>query len=144
MLESPGPCPHNLPRFPEGELGVEDQGDGRRKRGPGGDWARSVFAALCALAFGVMAMMLATRWEGMLGALLGTPRPATAAPVTFPGPSSGEQAVSEARARLQRGDGAGALAALDRVSPQEPVYPLAVQLRQQARATAKGEQGRPR
>jgi hypothetical protein len=120
---------------------VKEHGDGQRANGPG-RWARGAFAASCALAFVVIAIVLAARWEGMLGTLLGAPRPASAAPVTFPGATSGEQAVSEARARLQRGDGAGALAALDRVSPHEPEYPLAVQLREQAQAAANGARGR--
>jgi hypothetical protein len=44
----------------------------------------------------------------------------------------GERAISEARRLGERGDLAGALAALERVMPQDPAYPFARRLHGQA------------
>ena len=100
-----------------------------------GAWARRGLAAACAAGFALLAAGVDARWDNLLGALERAPRPASpAAPPPLPlhAPSPGEQAVADARRLMEQGDAAGALAALDRVTPEEPAYPFARQLRRQA------------
>jgi hypothetical protein len=54
--------------------------------------------------------------------------PVTTAPRT----TRGERLLLDARRLLDAGDAAAALAALDQVTPEEPAYPLARKLRDEA------------
>ncbi len=96
--------------------------------------ARRALALLCATGFALLALGVDARWDGLIQALEGAPRPqsaATPAPALAPR-SRGEQALAEARRLMEAGDAAGALRALDGVPPEEPAYPFARQLRRQA------------
>ena len=100
-------------------------------------WSRRVFLAACALLFGSLAAGVAASWDGLIGRLTRAPRPAAmTAPATLgtAALSEGGRAVSDARLRLEQGDPAGALAALERVRPEDPLYPYAQQLRLQSEA----------
>jgi hypothetical protein len=98
-------------------------------------WTRPALALGCAFGFMLLAVGVDARWDGLIQALEGAPRPASAA---TPGPpavaplSKGEQALADARRLMEQGDAAGALRALDGVRPEEPAYPFARQLRSQA------------
>jgi FimV-like protein len=109
-------------------------------------WVRHALIAAWAAAFASMAVGLGSSWNSLLVSLARTPSPTSqpGPPTTqVPVPPAGERALAEARELLDRGDAAGALAALDRVSPQEPAYPFARQLRTQAAAVLRAE-SRPR
>jgi len=109
-------------------------------------WVRHALIAAWAAAFASMAVGLGARWDNLLVSLARTPSPTSrpGPPTTqVPVPPAGDRALAEARELLDRGDAAGALAALDRVSPQEPAYPFARQLRTQAAAVLRAE-SRPR
>ena len=98
-------------------------------------WARPALAVSCAIGLALLAAGVDARWDGLLQALEGAPRPASAAtpvPAAMAPLSKGEQAVAEARRLMEQGDAAGALRALDGVRPEEPAYPFARQLRSQA------------
>jgi hypothetical protein len=103
-------------------------------------WTRTAFATACGVAFAAVTTTVAASWETMIGRLERRPLPAaySAAAATLPAPPAGELALSAARQRLENGDVAGALSALGHIGPDDPVYPFALQLRQQA------EQRRPR
>ena len=59
-------------------------------------------------------------------ALSAEPRPA------YPPPTAGEQALALAALRLEAGDPDGALQALAGVSPEDPAFPFASQMRSRA------------
>ena len=109
-------------------------------------WARPALIAAWAMAFASLAVGVGSRWDRLLVSLSRTPSPTSrpGPPTTqVPVPPAGERALTEARELLDRGDAAGALATLDRVSPQEPAYPFARQLRTHAAAVLRAE-ARPR
>ena len=109
-------------------------------------WARPALIAAWAMAFASLAVGVGSRWDRLLMSLSRTPSPTSrpGPPTTqVPEPPAGERALSEARELLDRGDAAAALATLDRVSPQEPAYPFARQLRTHAAAVLRAE-ARPR
>lgn len=108
-------------------------------------WSRRVFLAACALLFISLAAGVAASWDGLIGRLTRAPRPAAmTAPPTLGAAalSEGGRAVSDARLRLEQGDPAGALAALERVRPEDPLYPYAQQLRLQSEAARRGGDAR--
>jgi hypothetical protein len=97
--------------------------------------ARRALALACAALFALLALGVDARWDGLIRALEGAPRPesaATPAPPAMAPLSPGEQALADARRLMEAGDAAGALRALDGVPPEEPAYPFARQLRRQA------------
>lgn len=109
-------------------------------------WARPALIAAWAMAFASLAVGVGSGWDRLLLSLSRTPSPTSrpGPPTTqVPEPPAGERALSEARELLDRGDAAAALATLDRVSPQEPAYPFARQLRTHAAAVLRAE-ARPR
>lgn len=109
-------------------------------------WSRRALVAAWAVTFALLAGGVASSWERIVGSLVRTPAPnSAAAPPSshIPAPTAGERAVTEAGLLLEKGDPAGALVALDRISPQEPAYPFARQLRGRAEAALR-EPGRPR
>jgi hypothetical protein len=108
-------------------------------------WSRRVFLAACLFVFGSLAAGVAASWDGLIGQLTRAPRPAAmTAPPTLGtvALSEGGRAVSDARLRLEQGDPAGALAALERVRPEDPLYPYAQQLRLQSEAARRGADAR--
>jgi hypothetical protein len=99
---------------------------------------RRAFVVLCAAAMTSFGVGVASSWERLVDRLARTPAPSFS---PGPGPSQpsaapteGERAISEARRLVERGEDDEALAVLDRVSPHEPAYPFARQLRDQIRA----------
>lgn len=109
-------------------------------------WVRPALIAAWAAVFASMAVGVGWSWDRLLVSLARTPSPTSrpGPPTTqVPVPTAGDRALAEARDRLDRGDAAGALAALDRVPPEEPAYPFARQLRTHAAAVLRAE-ARPR
>ena len=109
-------------------------------------WVRPALIAAWAAAFASMAVGVGWSWDRLLVSLARTPSPTSrpGPPTTqVPVPTAGDRALAEARELLDRGDAASALAALDRVSPEEPAYPFARQLRTHAAAVLRAE-ARPR
>lgn len=124
--------PSLLPREPYGDALATDLV--RRRRSP---LTRQAFMAGCTVAFVALAVGLAFSWERLVGGLVQNPSPSSVSLPPVPGvppPAAGEAALARARDLMQRGDPVGALAALDRVSPEEPTYPLARRLRAEAAA----------
>jgi hypothetical protein len=108
-------------------------------------WSRRVFLATCAVVFASLAAGVAASWDGLIGRLTRAPRPAAMmAPPTLGAAavSEGGRAVSDARLRLEQGDPAGALAALERVRPEDPLYPYAQQLRLKSESARRGADAR--
>jgi hypothetical protein len=108
-------------------------------------WSRRAFVASCSLGFAVLTVGVVARWDALLGRLTSAPRPSQAmAPPTLgpPSASAAGRAVSDAQHRLEQGDPAGALAALERVRPEDPLYPYAQQLRLQSEAARRGADAR--
>jgi hypothetical protein len=103
------------------------------RRGEG--WHRDALVALWALGFALLASTVASTWERLVDGLAGVPSPRSMALPTSPviGPASaGAPALAEARRLIEEGDAVGALAALDRVTPQDPAYPFALRFRSRA------------
>lgn len=114
-----------------------------RVRGP--HWSRRAFVASCGLAFATLTIGVVARWDDLLGRLTSAPRPSQAVtPPTIgpPAASPAGRAVSDAQKRLEHGDPAGALEALERVRPEDPLYPYAQQLRLQSEAARRGADAR--
>jgi hypothetical protein len=108
-------------------------------------WTRRAFVASCALVLVSLTVGVATSWDDLMGRLTSAPRPsqAPAPPTLGPPPASAAgRAVSDAQRRLEQGDPAGALAALERVRPEDPLYPYAQQLRLQSEAARRGADAR--
>jgi len=104
-----------------------------------GRWSRRVFAAACASLFAFLGVGVASTWDGFLARLASAPAPDEAEVRAVPpaiAPVEGDRALAEARRRLDAGDAAGALNALDGVAPEQPAYPMARQLRRQAEQAA--------
>ncbi|HXB55749.1 MAG TPA: hypothetical protein VN461_13255 [Vicinamibacteria bacterium] len=102
------------------------------RRGEG--WHRHALVALWALGFALLASTVASTWERLVDGLAGVPSPRVMALPTSPlGPmSAADPALAEARRLIEQGDAEGALAAIDRVTPQDPAYPFALRFRSQA------------
>jgi hypothetical protein len=106
-------------------------------------WWRAALVGLWGLGFLALAGGVAGSWERLVDGLTRTPSPTTAlAPPTTEVPklTLGTRALSEARRLTAQGDAAAALAILDRIPPQDPAYPFARQLRDEAEKTLR--QGR--
>ena len=96
-------------------------------------WSRRAFAATATVVLVALGAGVFSSWDRLLFGLTRPPAPrphAGADPATTD--RAGERALAEARRHMDSGNVAAALAALDRVGPQEPSYPFARQLRQQA------------
>lgn len=107
-------------------------------------WSRRAFMATCALVLGTVTVAVAASWDDLMGRLTRAPRPseASAPPTIGPPSSAAGQAVSDAQRRLEQGDPAGALQALERVRPEDPLYPYAQQLRAQSETARRGADAR--
>ena len=72
-------------------------------------------------------------WDRLLFGLTRPPSPHSHGEGAWVVPATrGDRALAQAHRLLEKGDAAAALAVLDRVGTQEPAYPFARQLRQQA------------
>lgn len=108
-------------------------------------WSRLAFTVAWMAAFGGLAAGVVSSWESLLSRLTRAPLPrsdATPPSIHLPPPSKGERAVADARRLMEQGNAAGALAALDQVSPEEPVYPLARQLRSELESALRAGRAR--
>jgi hypothetical protein len=97
-------------------------------------WSRRAFAAVATAVLVALGAGVFSSWDRLLFGLTRppAPRPHAGADPATADRASGERALAEARRHMDSGNVAAALAALDRVGPQEPSYPFARQLRQQA------------
>jgi hypothetical protein len=114
------------------------------KSGPSA-W-RFTLAASWTVVLAGLTVTIVSGWDRLVSRLTAAPSPRHELPVStdgFPG-SKGERAIAEARHRLEAGDPAGAVAALAQVTPEEPLYPLAVQLRHQVESSLEAGGGSPR
>ena len=110
---------------------AESPGRSGRRRA----WSRLVVAAGWTAGFGLLATGVASSWENLVVSLERTPMPRAeaGAPVTTaPRTTRGERLLLDARRLLDAGDAKAALTALDQVTPEEPAYPLARKLRDEA------------
>jgi hypothetical protein len=138
-----------LPPASDHEQALPDRGDGPRRpaasaevafvgsetefrRGEG--WHRHALVALWALGFALLASTVASTWERLLDGLAGVPSPRAMALPTSPvgSVSPAHPALAEARRLIEEGDARGALAAIDRLTPEDPAYPFALRYRSQA------------
>jgi hypothetical protein len=103
-------------------------------------WSRAAFIGLCAALFTVMGVGVASTWPGLLARLTEAPSPRSAPLATSesPGSTVGDRTVARARRLLESGEARAALSVLDTVSPQDPAYPFARQLRGHAQRALKG------
>ena len=100
-------------------------------------WSRRAVVGGWVLLFGLLATGVASSWDRLLDRLGRAPSPSSrpAPPATsVAAPTPGERAVADARRLLDQGENAAALTVLDRISPDEPAYPFARELRRQAEA----------
>jgi nitroreductase len=96
-------------------------------------WSRRAFAAASTIVLVVLGAGVFSSWDRLLFGLTRPPAPRPSGVAALPPPArGGDRALAEARRLLDAGESAAALAALDRVGPEEPAYPFARQLRQQA------------
>ena len=109
-------------------------------------WSRRAVIGAWVVVFGMLATGVASSWDRLLDRLGRAPSPtsASAPPATsLAAPTPGERAVANARRLLDQGETAAALSILDRISPDEPAYPFARELRRQAEtALLSGGRGR--
>ncbi len=103
-----------------------------------GRW-RAAFVAAWSVALLLFGARLAFSWERLVVGLVAPPSPVAAgivAPRELARATPADAALSQAREALDAGDLAGALAALDRIEPQDAPWPFAQQLRARAQARA--------
>jgi hypothetical protein len=109
-------------------------------------WSRRAVIGGWVVVFGVLAAGVASSWDRLLDRLTRAPSPSSqpASPASsLAAPTPGERAVADARRLLDQGETAAALTVLDRISPDEPAYPFARELRRQAEtALLSGGRGR--
>jgi len=104
-------------------------------------WSRRALVMFWAVGFALLGAGVAPSWERFVGNLARTPLPtsdATPPSTSVAPPSASEGLLAEARTLLERGDASGALRALEGVSPEDPAYPLARQLKERARSVLLG------
>jgi hypothetical protein len=95
-------------------------------------WSRRAFAAASTMILIVLGAGVFSSWDRLLYGLSRPPAPRRDAAAWPTAKRGGDRALAEARRLMDAGNAAAALAALDRVGPEEPAYPFARQLRQQA------------
>ena len=109
-------------------------------------WSRRAVIGGWVVVFALLATGVASSWDRLLDRLGRAPSPTSqsAPPATsLTAPTPGERAVADARRLLDQGETAAALSILDRISPDEPAYPFARELRRQAQtALLSGGRGR--
>ena len=109
-------------------------------------WSRRAVVAAWVVAFALIATGVASSWDRLLDQLGRAPSPSARpapAPASLVALAPGERAVADARRLLEQGDTAAALAILDGISPDQPAYPFARELRRQAEAALRsGGRGR--
>ena len=98
----------------------------RRPRPSAVSWSRRAFAAAATIVLVVLGASVFSSWDRLLFGLTRPPAPRadTAAAEPAPAAGGGDRALAEARRLIDAGDAAAALAALDRVGPQEAGLPV--------------------
>ena len=93
--------------------------------------SRAVLGSACAVAFAVLGVAVASNWDGLLRNLTKAPVPREpgAAISSLPAARAEDRTIATARRLIDDGDHARAVALLDSVSPDQPAYPFARQLR---------------
>jgi hypothetical protein len=131
-------------RTEPGAWSAETDEDGRTAVSPA--WSRRAMIGGWVVVFGLLATGVASSWDRLLDRLTSAPSPSSppAPPASsLAAPTPGERAVADARRLLDQGETTTALALLDRISPDEPAYPFARELRRQAEASLRsGGRGR--
>jgi len=107
-------------------------------------WSRRAFVCCWSLLFASMAAGVAASWDRIVGGLVKPPLPESGVPsaAEIPASSPGERALRQARLMLDERNPAGAVAALDRVSVDDPAYPFSRRLRSQAQEALREELSR--
>ena len=107
--------------------------------------SRMVLGSACAVVFVTLGAAVAANWDGLLRRLAQAPVPrdSTVAVSTRPASRVEDRTIADARRLLEQGDAARAVALLDSVSPEQPSYPFARQLRGQAERALR-QPGAPR
>jgi tetratricopeptide (TPR) repeat protein len=121
---------HTPPLRFEGEGALEE-----RPRLPRSRRWRQVVVGAWTVVFVTAAVGLAFSWEQFVGSLVRNPTPTTTSlprSAGEPRRAPGDESLALARRLMERGDPAAALHVLDGVSPVEPAYPFARELREQA------------
>jgi hypothetical protein len=92
---------------------------------------RAVLGSACAVAFAALGIAVASNWDGLMRNLTKAPVPRDegAAFSSLPAARAEDQTIAAARRLIDDGDPARAVALLDSVSPDQPAYPFARQLR---------------
>jgi hypothetical protein len=109
--------------------------DEPEKAGAPRRWSRAAFGTVCVAVFALMGVAVASTWDGLVDRLARSPAPTSpslASDGTLRGDTSAQRALAEARRRLDSGQPAAALRALDAVRVGDPEYPFASQLRSHA------------
>jgi hypothetical protein len=107
--------------------------------------SRLVLGSACAILFLALGSAVASNWDGLLRRLAQAPVPrdSSVSVSTLAAARPEDQTIAAARKLLEQGDAARAVALLDSVSPQQPSYPFARQLRGQAERALRQTGGRP-
>jgi hypothetical protein len=143
----PSAEPPALPSFREGvgiRRGVQARVEAPRAAAAGHPLSRRVFFAAWSAGVVLLGASAAVGWDSLMQTLVRNPaadgrRAGVLTRLAAPRP--GDLALSEARRLLDDGEPALALAVLDAIPPDEPVYPFARQVR--ARAAARIHAGGP-
>jgi hypothetical protein len=93
--------------------------------------SRAVLGSACAVAFAALGIAVSSNWDGLMRHLTQAPVPrdAGAAISSLPAARAEDQTIATALRLIDDGDPARAVALLDSVSPDQPAYPFARQLR---------------
>lgn len=93
--------------------------------------SRAVLGSACAVAFAALGLAVASNWDGLMRSLTRAPVPRDpgVAISSLPAARAEDQTIATARRLIDAGDPARAVALLDSVSPDQPAYPFARQLR---------------
>jgi hypothetical protein len=103
---------------------------------------RLVFAALCGSLFLVLGTGIGTTWDDLIADLGRTPSPRSEDGPTVAGETGPADPTGRARRLMAAGHPAAALLVLDSISPEDPAWPLARQLRGQVQGVLRPD-GRP-
>jgi hypothetical protein len=123
--------------------GPEERGDaGSPAVAPRPGGSRVMLGAAAASVFVALGAVVSANWNGMMLRLTQAPVPrdGSVAFSSMPAARAEDQTITAARRLLDSGQPARAVQLLDSVSPEQPAYPFARQLRIQAeRALRQGE-----
>lgn len=97
-------------------------------------WSRRAFVFAWSLLFASLATGMAASWDRIVGGLVKPPVPESGPPsvTEIPASTPGERALRQARLMLDERNPAGAVAALDRVTADDPAFPFSRRLRSRA------------